>query len=176
MSFNHPKKVGIDSVAALSFPLTSHRHVFGTGVLSALIGVVLVLRSFPKYSAQILAADLGYVDEAVVAQTANTYASIGWVGLELIVAYAILAGVALTNVAAQVRLFDISSIRDLVGIIPGLFASRGASCGAGVLKLVGFAGVLAAIPFDGNLLRIGGIALLLIVLARSSDPRACEVR
>lgn len=176
MSFDQSRRAGADLVAALSFPLTTNRRVFVTAVLAVLTYVVLILSSFPTYSMQMLTAGVGYLDDAVLALTANTYASIGWFGLGLIVTYAILTGFALTNIVAQIRMLDISSARDIVGIVPGLLASGCASCGAGVLGLLGFAGALAAMPFNGNLLRLGGIALLVFFLARSGDPRACEVR
>ena len=167
--------MGTDLAAALSFPLTTNRRAFGAGVLSVVTYVGLVLSSFPEYSAQMLAAGFGYVDDAVLALTANTYATIGPFGTGLIVAYAVLTGVALTNVATQLWMQDISGVRDLFGVVPGLLASGCASCGAGVLGLLGFAGALAAMPFNGNLLRLGGIVLLLFFLARSGDPRACRV-
>ena len=162
-------------VAALSFPLTTNRRALGAVVVAVVTYVGLVLSSFPEYSAQMLAAGFGYLDEAVLALTANTYATIGPFGLGLIVMYAVLTGVALTNVVTQLRLQDVSGVRDLLGVVPGLLASGCASCGAGVLGLLGFAGALAAMPFNGNLLRLGGIALLLFFLARSGDPRTCQV-
>jgi hypothetical protein len=176
MSFERSTRAGVDLAAALVFPLTTNRRALGAGVLSIVTYIGLVLSSFPEYSAQMLTAGLGYADDAVLALTANTYASIGPFGLSLIVAYAVLTGVALANVVAQLRMQDISGARDLLGIVPGLLASGCASCGAGVLGLLGFAGALAAMPYDGNLLRLGGIALLLFFLARSGDPRTCRVR
>ena len=175
VSFERSTRAGADLAAALSFPLTTNRRALGAAALSVVTYVGLILSSFPGYSAQMLGADIGYINDAVLALTANTYATIGPFGLGLIVAYAVLTGVALTNVVTQLRMQDISGVRDLLGVIPGLLASGCASCGAGVLGLLGFAGALAAMPFDGNLLRLGGIALLLFFLARSGDPRSCRV-
>ena len=171
------RSTGADSglLAALSFPLTTNCRALGAAVVAVVTYVALVLSSFPEYSAQMLTAGFGYLDDAVLALTANTYATIGPFGLGLIVMYAVLTGVALTNVVTQLRLQDVSGVRDLLGVVPGLLASGCASCGAGVLGLLGFAGALAAMPYEGNLLRLGGIALLLFFLARSGDPRACRV-
>jgi hypothetical protein len=175
MSGERPTGADSSLAAALSFPLTTNRRALGAAVVAVVTYVGLVLSSFPEYSAQMLAAGFGYLDDAVLALTANTYATIGPFGLGLIVMYAVLTAVALTNVVTQLRLQDISGVRDLLGVVPGLLASGCASCGAGVLGLLGFAGALAAMPFNGNLLRLGGIALLLFFLARSGDPRTCQV-
>ena len=175
MSFERSARVGRDLAAALSFPLTTNRRALGAAVLSVVTYIGLILSSFPGYSVQMIGAGLGYADDAVLALTANTYATIGPFGLGLVVAYAVLTGVALTNVVTQLRMQDISGVRDLLGVVPGLLASGCASCGAGVLGLLGFAGAMAAMPFDGNLLRLAGIALLLFFLAQSGDPHACRV-
>ena len=175
MSYEQSERFRANLVAALSFPLTTNQRVLSAAIGSILTYVVLILSSFPEYSVQMLAGGLYYVDDAVLALTANTYASIGSLGLGLIVAYAVLTGIAMTNVIAQLQMHTISSVRDLFGVVPGLLASGCASCGAGVLGLLGFAGALAALPFNGNLLRLGGIVLLLYFLHRSGDPRACEV-
>lgn len=175
MSVERSTRAGNGLAAALSFPLTTNRRALGAAVVAVVTYVALVLSSFPEYSAQMLAAGFGYLDNAVLALTANTYATIGPFGLGLIVMYAVLTGVALTNVVTQLRLQDVSGVRDLVGVVPGLLASGCASCGAGVLGLLGFAGALAAMPFDGNLLRLGGIVLLLFFLGRSGDPRTCRM-
>jgi hypothetical protein len=143
--------------------------------LAATTYVVLVLSSFPEYSVQMLGAGLEYVDDAVIALTANTYATIGAVGLGLIVAYALLTGVAITNALGRVRRFGVSETSWLSSALPGLLASGCASCGAGLLGVLGFAGALAALPFHGNLLRVAGLLLLVGYLTRVGDPRYCTV-
>jgi hypothetical protein len=162
-------------LAALAYPLTSTARSVACLGVAAVTYVVLVLSSFPAYTLQMLGASAGYLDEAVVALTANTYATIGPFGLLLIVAYAILTGVAITNVAARIRTQGVAGSGGLASAIPGLLASGCASCGAGVLGLLGVAGAMAALPFHGNLLRLGGLVLLLGYLARSGHPRRCRV-
>lgn len=63
----------------------------------------------------------------------------------------------------------------IVGVLPGVVAAGCASCGAGVLGALGFVGTMAALPYDGNLLRVGGIVLLLFFLGRAGDPRTCSI-
>jgi len=162
-------------LAALAYPLTSTiRGLLFVGV-SVATYVLLILSSFPEYSMQMLGADLGYLDTALVALTANTYTTIGTIGLGLIVTYAILTGIAVTNAVGRVVQLGLSGSRGLSSAVPGLLASGCASCGAGVLGLMGFAGAVAAMPFHGNLLRVGGLVLLIGYLARAGDPRYCRI-
>lgn len=126
-------------VAALAYPLTSHaRSLLFVGFAVATY-LLLILSSFLEYSLQMLSADLGYLDTALVALTANTYATIGAIGLGLIVSYAIVTGIAITNVIGRITQLGLSKTGGLSSAIPGLLASGCARCGAGVLGLVGFA-------------------------------------
>ncbi|MFD1513384.1 hypothetical protein [Halomarina rubra] len=162
-------------VVALTFPLTTTpRTVVAAGV-AGVTYCLLVLSSFPEYSVQLLSADIGYLDEALVALTANTVATAGTTGVALIVAYSLLAGIAMVNAVTQVRVVGLRGAGSLSGAVPGLLASGCASCGAGVLGLLGLAGALATLPFHGNLLRLGGLVLLLAFLGRAGDPRVCNI-
>jgi hypothetical protein len=172
---NRLSRWGGDLVAALRFPLSSPRRAVVTTLAAVVVYLLLILSTFPEYSIQMLGAGVGYLDTAVVALTRTTYRSVGWVGLGLIVVYGVLTGVALTNMVAQVRYQGVSDASDAVGLVPGLVASGCASCGAGLLGFLGFAGVLAAMPFHGNLLRVGGLVLLVGVLVRTGDPRTCRL-
>ncbi|MFB6156195.1 MAG: hypothetical protein ABEJ22_09885 [Haloferacaceae archaeon] len=161
--------------SALSYPFTTNRRVALASVVAVVTYVVLVLSTFPAMSAQMLAAGPQWIDDAVVLLTANTYATVGATGLSLVVVYAFLTGVAVTNAVTLVRVGGADGATSLGGLLPGLVASGCAGCGAGVLGLLGFAGALAALPFHGNLVRAGGVLLLLYFLGRAGDPRACGV-
>ncbi|ELZ32029.1 hypothetical protein C474_07692 [Halogeometricum pallidum JCM 14848] len=162
-------------LAALGFPLTTWtRLVLCVG--GAMISyVLLVLSSFPEYSVQMVSANIGYLDDAIVELTANSYATAGPVGLGLIVSYAMLTGIAITNVANRVKRVGVAESGGLSSAVPGFLAAGCASCGAGILGFLGFAGALALLPFHGNLLRVGGLLLLVGYLARVGDPRYCTV-
>jgi hypothetical protein len=149
--------------------------MLGTAVVAVATYVLLVLSTFPSMSMQMLGAGLHWLDETLVLLTENVLATNGWVGLALVAAYAILTGVAVVNAVAQASVTGVSSFSDLLGVLPGLAASGCASCGAGLLGFLGFAGALAAMPFHGDLLRVGGIVLLLGFLARAGDPRECRI-
>lgn len=160
-------------LAALGYPLTSGRRTVLTVVVAVATYCLLILSTFPTYTMQLLDADPGYVIEAMLALTGNTYRTAGAGGLALIVGYAILTGVALTTALGTVRSAGGTGVRGLWTALPGLLASGCASCGAGVLGLLGFAGALVSLPFHGNLLRLGGCLLLLGYLSRVGDPREC---
>jgi hypothetical protein len=160
-------------VAALVYPLTSVSTTLVCGGVTVATYILLVLSSFPQYSLQMLGADLGYLDDAVIALTANADATIGSIGVGLIVVYALLTGITVTNTIGRVKRLGATGMSGLSSAIPGLLASGCASCGAGILGLVGFAGALATLPFHGNLVRAGGLLLLVTYLARVGDPRRC---
>lgn len=160
---------------ALAYPLTTTRRTVLTLLFAAVTYCLLVLSSFPTYSIQLLGADIGYVDDAVIALTGNTYRTAGAGGLALVVVYAITTGIAVTGALGRVRSAGRPDARGLSAVLPGLLASGCASCGAGVLGLVGFASALATLPFDGNLLRLAGLLLLVGYLSRLGDPRQCTV-
>lgn len=169
------RRFGTGLRSALSYPFGSVRRASATLLLAALTYCLLVLSTFPTYSVQMLGAGVGYLDTVLVSLTRTTVRSNGWIGLGLIVVYAALTGVALVNAAAQFSMQGLSGATDLGGTLPGLLASGCAGCGAGLLGLFGFAGALAAMPFHGNLLRVGGLALLVFFLGRTGDPRTCRL-
>jgi hypothetical protein len=165
-----------DLRAALAYPASDPRRLAAAGALGVVTFVGLVFSTFPGYTAQMLSAGVvRYAGTAFVALLETTYRSVGGVGVGLIVAYALLTGVAFVNVGTQVARTDVSGLSDILGVVPGLLASGCASCGAGVLGLLGFAGALAAMPFHGNLLRLAGLVLLLLFLGRAGDPRRCRL-
>jgi len=161
--------------SALAYPLTSNGRLLTAGVATSATYVVLVLSSFPQFSVQVLTRDPTDLVYAVPALTREVYLGTGWLGIGLVAAYALLTGVAVTNALALVRRARRAGASTLAGIVPGLLAAGCASCGAGVLGALGFVGAMAVLPFEGNLLRVGGIALLAVFLGRTGDPRTCAI-
>jgi hypothetical protein len=160
---------------ALAFPLTSNARLLIAGIGTGVTYVVLVLSAFPQFSVQVLTQDPADAFYAVMALTREVYVGTGWLGIGLVAAYALLTGIAVTNAVALVQRARRAGASTLAGIVPGLLAAGCASCGAGVLGALGFVGAMAALPFEGNLLRIGGIVLLAIFLGRTGDPRTCSI-
>jgi hypothetical protein len=162
-------------VEAVGYPFTSAGRTLATVGFAAVTYALLILSSFPTYSMQMLAAGPGYLDDAVVALTANTYASVGALALALTVVYAVVTGIAITTAIGRIRHAGVVSARGLSSVLPGLLASGCASCGAGLLGTLGFVGALSTLPFDGNLLRLAGLLLLVAYLSRLGDPRYCAM-
>lgn len=79
----------------------------------------------------------------------------------------------MTNTAIQLKRdrFNLNSL----GALPGFLAGGCASCGVGVLSILGFGGVLASMPFGGNLLRFSGVLLLIALIVRTGNPDTCKI-
>ncbi|MEF8806432.1 hypothetical protein [Natronomonas sp.] len=161
--------------SALGYPLTSNRRLLVAGAVAVLTYALLVLSTFPQFTIQLLTRNPTDVFYAVASLTRETYLSVGWLGLGLVTTYALLTGVAVTNAVTLFRRARRRSASTALGILPGFLAAGCASCGAGVLGALGFVGAMAALPFEGNLLRLGGILLLLFFLGRTGDPRTCSI-
>lgn len=164
-----------DLRAALAFPLTSDGRLLAAAAVTLASYVVVLLSSFPQFSVQVVARDPADLPWAMAVLTEEARLNGGWTGIALLVAYAVLTGVAVTNAAALVRRVRYTGVSTAAGVVPGLLAAGCASCGAGVLGLLGFAGAMAALPYDGTLLRLGGVLLLLFFLGRAGDPRTCRL-
>ena len=161
--------------AALAYPLTSNARLAVTGIATALTYTLLVLSTFPGFSVQLLARNPSDLFYGVAVLTRETYRSVGWIGLALIVGYALLTGVAVTHGLTLYRRARRTNTSTLLGVVPGFLAAGCAGCGAGVLGALGFVGAMAMLPFDGNLLRLAGVTLLLFFLGRTGDPRTCRI-
>ncbi|UHQ95143.1 hypothetical protein [Haloterrigena alkaliphila] len=161
--------------AAVSYPFETWRGTIALVLVAFATYVLMILSTMPEFSLQMLGDGLHWFEYVVVSLTETVYRTDGWTGLAVVVLYAFLSGIAVVNVAAQLRLVGLSSLTDLSGVVPGLLASGCASCGAGLLGFLGFAGGLAALPYDGASLRVGGLLLLLFFLGRAGHPERCAV-
>lgn len=160
---------------ALAYPLTSDVRLLIAGAATLVTYALLVLSTFPQFSYQMLTRDPTALVYTISVLTREAYVTTGWIGIALVTAYALLTGVAVTNVVTLFRRARRRGASTLAGVLPGVLAAGCASCGAGVLGMLGFVGAMAALPFDGNLLRLGGIALLVFFLGRTGNPRTCSI-
>ncbi|WP_455449487.1 hypothetical protein [Natrinema thermotolerans] len=162
-------------IAAVSYPFETWRGTIGFVAVAAATYVLLLLSTMPAFSLQMLGDGLHWFEYVVVSLTETVYRTDGWTGLGIIVLYALLSGTAVVNAVTQLRTVGVSSLADLSGIVPGLLASGCASCGAGLLGFLGFAGGLATLPYDGAALRVAGLLLLLFFLGRAGHPERCAI-
>ncbi|ELZ24464.1 hypothetical protein C477_00845 [Haloterrigena salina JCM 13891] len=160
---------------AVSYPFETWRGTIGLVVVAFATYVLLILSTMPEFSLQMLGDGLHWFEYVVVSLTETVYRTDGWTGFTVIVLYALLSGIAIVNAVAQLRIVGLSSLTDLSGVVPGLLASGCASCGAGLLGFLGFAGGLSALPYDGASLRFGGLLLLLFFLGRAGHPERCAI-
>ncbi|WP_265109897.1 hypothetical protein [Halosolutus halophilus] len=161
--------------AAVSYPFETWRGTIGLVIVTLATYVLLILSAMPEFSLQMLGDGLHWFDYVLVSLTETIYRTDGPSSIAVIVLYALLTGVAVVNAVAQLRFVGPAGLTDLSGVLPGLLASGCASCGAGLLGFLGFAGGLAALPYDGTLLRIGGLVLLLFFLGRAGHPERCAI-
>ena len=144
---------------------------------TALIGLstffITVFSASPEYSLQMLSSGIQYWQLAFITRFSGMYATSGLIGIGLTLLFSLLVGITMTNTAIQLKAnrIDLSSL----GALPGFLAGGCASCGVGILSLLGFGGVLASMPFAGNSLRLGGVLLLVILITRNGNPDICKI-
>ncbi|ELY50203.1 hypothetical protein [Natronolimnohabitans innermongolicus] len=168
-------KFGRNLSDAIRYPFESWRGTIGFVLVTFGTYTLLILSTMPEFALQMLGDGLHWFDYVLVSLTESVYLTDGATGLGIIVSYALLTGVAVVNAVAQLRLIGLSGATSVSGVLPGLVASGCASCGAGLLAFLGFAGGLTLLPFDGTLLQVGGLALLLFFLGRAGHPERCVV-
>ncbi|WP_409025359.1 hypothetical protein [Halalkalicoccus salilacus] len=174
LGYDSSRQFATNVSAALSYPFETWRGTIGLLVVAGSTYVLLILAAMPAFTLQMLSDDIYWFDQVLVSLTEMLYRTDGWLGIAIIVLYALFTGVAVINAISQLWTLGFSGMTDLTGVLPGLLASGCASCGAGLLGFLGFTGGLAALPYDGTLLRIGGLALLVFFLGRAGHPEQCR--
>lgn len=160
---------------ALAVSITGKRQLSITVVGAVVSFVVFMLLTYPAYARQLLGSSLFYLDDAVIALSLNLQQAAGTIGLVLVGVYAVLIGATFSVLLLQFQVSGVRAVGGGVGVVPGLIASGCASCGVGLLSVLGFAGVISMLPFHGNGVRLVGIVIMLYVLARLGDPRHCDI-
>ena len=149
------------------------KRAIATLLISLSAFLLTVFSASPEYSLQMLTSGLQYWGLAFSTRLSGLLATSGYLGLFLTAVFSGLVGVTMTNTVVQLKMnrLDLSSL----GALPGFLAGGCASCGVGVLSLLGFGGVLASMPYEGNLLRLGGVILLAVLMARTGNPDTCKI-
>ena len=135
--------------------------------------VLSILLANPQYSWQMITAGTQYWDIALYTRFFGVLDMSGLTGIALTALFSILTGFTVTNTVTQLKMNSLSY--DALGAIPGIAAAGCASCGVGMLSLLGLGAVMASLPFNGNLLRFGAVLLLVILIIRTGDPETCSI-
>ncbi|WP_221621750.1 hypothetical protein [Halocatena pleomorpha] len=185
ISVNRLKRFREDLFAALSYPYRSLQRALLAVALAILTFGVLILASQPLASYQMFIVDIfnyptitAYfhaIEQVLLMNFQVTLIEYGWDAIAMNAVYAVLTGIALVNMIAQLRMLQVGSLANIGGILPGLFAAGCASCGPGLFALLGFTGAVTFVPFQDTVLRIAGIILFLFFLGLSGDPRNCRI-
>lgn len=158
----------------LKRPFTKKKTAISTIFISALSLVFIALSSSINYSIQMFSAGFRYWVPAILRRVTGLYAEGGLLSISTTVVYSLLIGITLSNLYTQFRNSGFKK-RNLSGIGPGFIAAGCAGCGVGILSFLGVAGGLAAMPFNGQLIRVGGMALLVYYIVRTGDPEVCSI-
>lgn len=144
-----------------------------TASSSFLAYILLAFFSAPTYASQLLGRSWMYFPDVMETATTGMIATTGKIGLILTVTYSVITGVTITNAYLSVRSQSFSKILDVGAFLPGFIVTGCASCGVGFLAAFGFTGALAVLPFNGNLIKLGGILIMAVLLNRSGNPKIC---
>ncbi|MBC5792839.1 MAG: hypothetical protein H8Z69_02245 [Nanohaloarchaea archaeon] len=132
----------------------------------------MVLSARPIYTYQML--DSSLLSLPVAIKDLYLYNNPGKISMALTAIYSFLGGIALVISYVQLRTQGLN-LKGVTSIAPGFLVSGCAGCGVGIIGLLGFTGALAALPFGGNLVMLGGILLLIFYLNRTGNPETCKI-
>ena len=139
--------------------------------------ISLILMAFSSsiiYTYQMFSYGINYWLPAIQTRLVGLYIEGGIFSLSTSIIYSLLIGITVVNFGIQLKNSGLN-LRNLSGIGPSFIAAGCAGCGVGLLSLVGLTGALALLPFNGQLIRIGGMALLVYFIAKTGNPRTCSI-
>lgn len=158
----------------LEVAFSDNKRTFLTVLTSFTVFFLLVLSSFPEYSYQMLNSGFQYWSVAFTALFDNMWITVGPVSMIITGIYSFFTAIALLHAGVSLRQKNFEG-KSLASLSPGLLITGCAGCGAGILGLLGFAGAIALLPFDGDLLKIAGIVLLIYFIGDSGNPEVCRI-
>lgn len=153
--------------------VSSRKRGLGTFLAGFSAFLLTIFSANPGYSIQMLSSGVKYWGIAFTTRFTGMIMNTGYTGILLTMLFSMLVGVTMTNTVVQLKMNRVNL--NSLGALPGFLAGGCASCGVGVLSLLGFGGVLASLPFAGNSLKLGGVLLLAALLVRTGDPDTCKI-
>jgi hypothetical protein len=166
--FKHRLKAGARSA------FSSRKKSISTVSISLIFFILIALSTSIGYSSQMFLAGIEYWIPAISFTISGLYLNGGWTEVVLNLSYSILIGIILTNTYTQFKNTGIKK-RNLSGIAPGFLIAGCAGCGVGVLSLIGLTGLVTVMPFQGTLIKIAGMALLIYFIADIGNPKICSI-
>ena len=160
-------------VRSLQASVSNNYRILATLLFSTFIFLIFAFTTDIPWHLQTLGEGIHYWDNAVYNGVTSIYLG-GTFSLVLTTIYSIVSGFALTNIAVQLKNLNVAG-KGIGSILPGFIATGCASCGVGLASFVGLTGVAAALPFQGDLVKVGGLILLFYALYEMGDPDVCEV-
>ncbi len=154
------------------------KRTTATTAVSMVVFVLFLLLTRPTYSMQLLMADVTYLwTEMLPLLIWNQYATHGVLGLVFPAVIAVLAGiVTVTTGLSLLASYTVTgSLSGVGGSLVGFSAAGCASCGAGVLTLLGLSGGVALLPFNGLGVQAVSIAIMLGALEYTGRSQTCTV-
>jgi hypothetical protein len=164
----------VDFRKAVGFSVDSWRKRVGVVLLSVLSFLFFVGLTFPQYAFDLVISGPQYWYDAFASLLWLMRESSGLLGVSLVVLYAIATGVLSVVVLGSIK-YRSNGSGGFLSVLPAVLFSGCASCGAGLLGVIGAFGLASVFPFDGNLIRVMGILLVIGVLSWVGDPRECAV-
>lgn len=165
----------IDLYKAIRFAFNTRESQISVIILSSITFLFFISLTFPRYAIQMIGAGPGYWDNMITSLIWLIVESSGFIGFSLITVYAIVTGILITVVLRSIK-YQSNEKSGLLSILPAIVFSGCASCGAGLLGVLGAFGYASIFPFGGNLIRFIGILLVLGVLMWTGDPRECSIK
>lgn len=158
-----------DSKNAAEYIKKSPQRVLSVIFSAVVYFVIFLFVSAPQFSVSLLSN--GYVVYSVQESVWLLQAQSGTIGLVLTILYSFGMGVLTVLSVSQIRIYSVSNgVRGILSLVPGIVVAGCAGCGVGVLSLVGITGLATIFPFSGNLVRLLGILLILLLITSIGNP------
>lgn len=158
-------KRGIKSV------FSTRKRAFSSMFVAVMVFILMNLAARPVTSQQLLVADISYLPDTVL----GSFMPTSFTEKTFTLVYALLSGPAIVLMYLQFTSFG-SSAKDAASILPGIVASGCVGCGAGFVGLLGLTGAFAVLPFNGQLITVAAIILLIYFITKTGNPETCSLK